>query len=83
MCCGQDVNGKLFRDIFLVYQRDPCSISSLESSVFVKIVRSMLRYYGRTRHIRWTWQSAKLGGKIHILINFLELIIMKNGTSKL
>lgn len=62
-----------------------------EQGVFVKIVRSMLRYYGRTRHIRWTWQSAdcrsvpaplggkatgknptdraKLGGKIHILVD--------------
>jgi putative transposase len=59
--------------------------------VFIEIVQAMLRYYGRTRHVRWTWQSAdsrsvpaplggkgtgknptdraKLGGKIHILVD--------------
>jgi len=59
--------------------------------VFVHIVEAMLRFYGRTRHIQWTWQSvdsrsspaplggpdtgknptdrAKLGGKIHILVD--------------
>lgn len=62
-----------------------------EQGVFVKMARTMLRYYGRSRHIRWTWQSAdsrsvpaplggkgtgknptdraKLGGKIHILVD--------------
>ena len=59
--------------------------------VFEKILAAMLRYYGRTRHIRWVWQAvdsrncpaplggkdtgknptdrAKLGGKIHILVD--------------
>lgn len=63
----------------------------MKQGVFLKIVQAMLRYYGRTRHIRWTWQSAdsrsvpaplggkgtgknptdraKLGGKIHILVD--------------
>lgn len=62
-----------------------------EHGVFEKVLGAMLRYYGRTRHIRWTWQSvdsrsspaplggedtgknptdrAKLGGKIHILVD--------------
>lgn len=62
-----------------------------EQGVFEKVLGAMLRYYGRTRHIRWTWQSvdsrsspaplggedtgknptdrAKLGGKIHILVD--------------
>jgi len=38
--------------------------------VFVQMMRTMLRYYGRVCHIRWTWQSADsrrvpapLGGK--------------------
>ena len=26
--------------------------------VFVRIVQAMLRYYGRARHVRWTWQSV-------------------------
>ena len=59
--------------------------------VFEKILAAMLRYYGRTRHIRWVWQAvdsrncpaplggqdtgknptdrAKIGGKIHILVD--------------
>lgn len=59
--------------------------------VFVDIMHAMLRYYGRARHVRWTWQAAdsravpaplggtgtgknptdraKLGGKIHILVD--------------
>ena len=62
-----------------------------EQGVFEKVLGAMLRYYGRARHIRWTWQSvdsrsspaplggkdtgknptdrAKLGGKIHILVD--------------
>jgi len=62
-----------------------------QKGVFVQIMQAMLRYYGRTRHVRWTWQSAdsrsvpaplggkgtgknptdraKLGGKIHILVD--------------
>lgn len=38
--------------------------------VFVRMMRAMLRYYGRVCHIRWTWQAADsrsvpapLGGK--------------------
>lgn len=41
-----------------------------EKGVFVEIVQALLRFYGRTRHIRWIWQSADsrsvpapLGGK--------------------
>jgi transposase len=26
--------------------------------VFVQVAEAMLRYYGRARHIRWTWQAA-------------------------
>lgn len=26
--------------------------------VFMRIVQTMLRYYGRVRHVRWTWQSV-------------------------
>lgn len=59
--------------------------------VFVDIMQAMLGYYGRTRHVRWTWQAAdsravpaplggtgtgknptdraKLGAKIHILVD--------------
>ena len=59
--------------------------------VFTEILQGMLRFYGRTRHVRWTWQSvdskacsaplggsetgknptdrAKIGGKIHILVD--------------
>jgi putative transposase len=41
-----------------------------EQGVFEKALQAMLRFYGRTRHIRWIWQSvdsrsspAPLGGK--------------------
>lgn len=62
-----------------------------EQGLFTKVLQAMLRYYGRTRRICWTWQSvdsrsspaplggkdtgknptdrAKLGGKIHILVD--------------
>ncbi len=29
-----------------------------EQGVFAKILEAMLRFYGRTRRIRWTWQAA-------------------------
>ncbi len=29
-----------------------------QKGVFVRIMQAMLRYYGRMRHIRWTWQAA-------------------------
>jgi len=62
-----------------------------KQGVFENILTAMLRYYGRTRRVRWIWQSvdsrscpaplggkdtgknptdrAKMGGKIHILVD--------------
>jgi putative transposase len=76
------VSSSVLHERFQTWQR---------KGVFVEILRAMLRYYGRTRHVRWTWQSAdsrsvpapwggkgtgknptdraKLGGKIHILVD--------------